>query len=277
MRSLLCALAILGMAGLVQADVDWEGDNNGLGDGWDFNNGLNWDDRVNPAGDGWNIHRRDYNYYVPFKAWDIHVTSNIATGGATVYQRVVEEVHYPVTVTVDQNVSLTMAGELVLQPEQSIIIKPGASLIMGPSFDQANQQINLGQTDVGTPVGAYMKVESGGRAAAGYLRHDNGSVLDLYGTFRAWQITRISADPSYALNVYGGGLVWVENMTGSETAWAKGGKITQYLCSTVQLRGDRTAIFENYVQQGETGVWAVDYDVTREDYTTIRLRPADAC
>lgn len=268
MRKLACVGVMLLLVGLAQAAVDWEGDNNGVGDGWDFNNGLNWDDRVNPEGAGWNIHRRDYGYYIPFKAWDIHVTSDIATAGATMYDRV----DYPVTVTVNENVNLTMTGELVLQRAQNIIVKPGASLIMGPSFDLANQQIHLGSTG-----GAYMKVESGGRAAAGYLRHNNGSVLDLYGTLRTWQITRIAADQGYAFNVYGGGLIWVEDMTGSETAWYKDGKITQYLCSTVQLKGDRTGLFENYVQKGEAGEWAVDYGVTRSGYTTIRLLPVDAC
>lgn len=266
LKKLVCLIAVLGMASVVHATANWRDPSYAGGDGWNFNNNANWDEIMVPGPNGWRINRPGYST----GNLDVHVTADINTWGGTIFANA----PYVATLTIDANKTLQMrreggSAELIMEKDQSLIVKPGASLIMGPSFSLADQQINLGSTGA-----AYLKIESGGQAAAGYLRHDNGSTFDLYGTMRVWSVTRIDG----VLNVYNNGLIWVESgIPAAGVGWAKGGKMHQYRGSTVQLQGDRTSYYLQLVTAGEPGgTWEVDYGVTRSGYTTIKYVPEPA-
>jgi len=252
MRKLAVILVILAMASTAGAAVDWEGDNNGLGDGWDFNNGLNWDDHVNPEGNGWNIHRRDWGYYIPFKAWDIQVTSNISTGGGSIYERT----GYPIDFTVNSGVTF-VSTTLTFESAGTLTVESGAF------YDMRYGNLNLENGNL------TVTIDADGHLYCSTLRHNNGAMVDVHGLLEAWQVSRISAEGTYRLNVYGGGEFVVRSGVPAD-GWAEGGKVTQFVNSTVTLYGDFRTDYLTKIQAGEAGSWQVEYDGA---WTTIQLFP----
>lgn len=260
---LTAVMVLLGMAAMANAAVDWDGDYDGDGDGWDFNNGYNWDDDVNPSNSSWNIFRRyppSYPNYPPPMNLDIHITSDITTVTGTINK--VAGYTYTVNLTVDNGVTVVNGpsnanpGSLNYYNDGRFTIKSGATYDM-----------RYGQLATETS-GVIVTIEDNAMLYCSTLRHNNGTKMDVYGELRAWTVSRIAADPGYRLAVYGGGLFRVDS--GVPSAWGKGGKVTQYVCSTVMLAGDQTGNYLNLVQAGEPGVWDVQFE---GGYTYIRLLP----
>ncbi len=266
LRKLLCLVAILGMTGMAYASIDWDGG----GDGINWSDGNNWEDPENipPDNDSWNINKAGY----PLADWNTIVDRDFTTGSGIL----TAQSGYSCSVTVVDGVTLNMTGELVIGSGNKVTVESNASLVMGSTtYDAADQQINLGSGGA-----ARLEIEADAIAGAGFLRHDNGSIMDVYGTFRTYQVTRIANDSGYQLNVYDGGLFSSENFSSppypSSTrgmGWPKWGKIVQYAGSTVQLQGDRSQYYKRFVKAGDAGEWQVDYNVTRSGYTTIKLNP----
>jgi len=252
-------IAVLVMVATANAAVDWDGNYDGDGDGWDFNNGLNWDDNVNPSGDAWNIFRRTYSPYPPPMDLDIRITSDIATSTGTIYN--VSGYTYTVDLTVDSGVTVTNSAALAYNPPGEFRVKTGAF------YDMRYGQLGLENGNL------TMVIEPDARLFCSTLRHNNGAMVDVYGLLEAWTVSRISAEGTYRLNVYGGGEFVVHSGVPAG-AWGDEGLVTMFLCSTVTLNGDHSTDYLTKVQAGEPGTWDVEFDGT---WTTIRLIESNNC
>jgi hypothetical protein len=235
-------ILVLGMAATAGAAQHWRGPGWG-GDGTSWSDVLNWDDTI-----PWNT------------SWDVNVTGeqgtpsnhviNVDQSGTVTVGTIAAQAGYTVTMTVLSGITLTTANP------NGVNWNGAGSLTIQSN---ATWDMRYGQLDLEISS-ATVTIEDGGLIYCGTLRHNNGAKMDVYGDLRAFTVSRIATDPGYRLAVYDGGLFRVDSgVPAPGVGWGRGGKVTQYVGSTVMLAGDHTGHYLELVQAGEAGAWDVLY------------------
>ncbi len=260
LKRLVCLLAILGMAGVGYASVDWTG----AGDGWDFNNNDNWDDPIGPN-ESWRFY---YKYYSPYVMTDVDVTvtAPIITRAGTIVNK-----GHTANLTIASGASLTMGSGvnpdgISYNSKGTLTVKSNATLDM-----------RYGQLTLDNPAGTNAIIEANGELRVSTLRHDNGADVHVYGYLWIWQISRIAIDPGWLFNVYDGGRVRVEGVV-PYTVWSESdpGVIGMYIGSTVELVGDHLYDYKNKVVAKE-GVLQAVYSGGWTTITCVDELPEPVC
>ena len=254
MRKVICVLAVLGMVGMASAAEHWRGAGWG-GDGTSWGDVLNWDESI-PLATTWDVNKLG-EQGTPSNH-NIHITANSTSGTGTIN----DQAGYTVNLTVEDGVTLTNSGGLSYYAAGLFTVKTGAF------YDMRYGQLAIENKNL------TMVIEEDAWLYCSTLRHNNGSMVDVYGLLEAWTVSRISAEETYRLNVYDGAEFVVHSGVPAG-AWGDAGLVTMFVGSTVTLYGDHSAPADYLakVQMGEPGTWDVAFD---GGWTTIMLTPEPA-